>query len=180
MKRVTLVDWCPMWYLCSMQPQRNIYAIMWGRIWFLPCSKIRYAAQCKFLFSWFWGACLWSGGQLLSKYLTQLTPNYKVAKEKWHATMSPLSCHLVNMVAWPWTTPEHLAIRGYKIPFPPSLSNHETPFPEKEDLEQPKTMTQGFFQHHSKLKLYISFLSLREIMSKHCFNSHFKNNYYRF
>lgn len=37
---------------------------------------------------------------------------------------------------------------------PTSLSEQDTPLPEKEDLEQSKK-AQGFFQHTSKLKLYI-------------------------
>lgn len=57
----------------------------------LISTKACYAAQYKFLFWWFWGAWLQSGGQLLSKHLTQLVPNYKVTRE--NDTLPPVLFH---------------------------------------------------------------------------------------
>ena len=120
-----------------------------------------------------WGACLQSRGQLLSKHLTQLTPNYKVTKEN---DMLLLGLFLVTLWAqsWPWTALDHMAVRGYRISFPTYTSPWEGRFGTAK--EDPRV----FSSTTADWNCILSFSFLREIVSKHCLNSHFKNNYYRF
>lgn len=151
---------------------------MWGKIWFLPCSKTCSAAQYKFLFSWFWGTCLQSGGQSLSKHLTQLTPNYKITKEN-----DPLQPVPFLATLWAHSHGPDPLLTTWLSEVTEFPSHHyckeDTPLSEKKDWEQPKK-TQGFSSTTVTWNCIFSFSFLREIMSKHCFNSHFKNNYYRF
>jgi hypothetical protein len=73
--------------------------------------KTCYAAQYWFLFPWFWGACLQSGGQLLSKHWTQLTPNYKVTKENHTPQPVPFPSTLCTRSRGP-QPPLTMAVRG--------------------------------------------------------------------
>lgn len=119
-----------------------------------------------------WGACLQCRGQLLSKHLTQLTPNYKVTKEN---DMLRLGLFLVTVWAQAWPEP-HLTtwLSGYRISFPTYTSPWEGRFATAK--EDPRV----FSSTTADWNCILSFSFLREIVSKHCLNSHFKNNYYRF
>lgn len=116
---------------------------------------------------------LQSVGQLLSQHLTQLIPNYKVTKENDTLQLaSPLSCHPVSSMAGSWATVDHMAVRGYRICFPPPLS-----VSLRRKISNSQRRPKGFSSTTVNWNCIFSFSFLREIMSKQCLNSHFRNNY---
>lgn len=122
---------------------------------------------------------LQSGGQLLSKHLTHWIPNYKVTEGNDTLQLVPFLATLWAQSCGPAPPPPH-GCRRWQDFLPTLTFRTGYPFPQGGVLE-PLKKTPGFSQHNSKLKLYIFFsFFLRKIMSKHCLNSHFKSNYYRF